>query len=171
MPFTDTQPSSPEKAPSLLRRFGKGSTGVATSLLALAALVFVFGGPYIVYYGFPEQAYKITLVLGLLAIAAAVLFGLLAIAKTMRAISGVALSVCGYVVGAFLWVWSVMIVGQIWGMGTLFFANLFFGFGTIVTAFAAALFTTEWGVFGQLVLVAGISIGLTVAGSSLQSKS
>jgi hypothetical protein len=37
------------------------------------AALFAFGRPYIVYYGFPEQAYKITLALGFVAIVVAVL--------------------------------------------------------------------------------------------------
>lgn len=154
----------------MVARLGKGLRSAAFSVFGLIAFALLFGGPFIVYYGFPIQAYRVTLIFGVLAILVSVLFGLLAIAKPMRPTSGSVICICSYVVAAFLWVWSVLIVGQTWGMGTLFFVNLFIGVGTVVTAFAASLLTAQWGVLGQLVAIALISLGLRVAGVALASK-
>ncbi len=152
------------------RAFGQGSTVRRIFRFRINCVCFALWWTLYRLLRVPDSSISCHLDFGVLAILVSVLFGLLAIAKPMRPTSGSVICICSYVVAAFLWVWSVLIVGQTWGMGTLFFVNLFIGVGTVVTAFAASLLTAQWGVLGQLVAIALISLGLRVAGVALASK-
>lgn len=47
----------------MVARLGKGLRSAAFSVFGLIAFALLFGGPFIVYYGFPIQAYRVTLIL------------------------------------------------------------------------------------------------------------
>lgn len=139
--------------PSLKRALTAVSVGgVVLMYLAVAAVLFVL--PLLIYYLFPEQAYRVTEVVMFMAVGVGLLALLFGIIPSARVLCGVVLLGCSYAMMPFLWVWSILIVGHLWGMGVLYFLNLFVAVGAVVGALAASLFTGHWSILGQLFIVA-----------------
>lgn len=139
---------------------------VALGFLMIAAGFAIFiGGPYLIARVFPVQAYHYAEI----AFGIAVLVGIMALVagifKGARPVAGFVLFLASWVVFAFLWVWSVLVVDATWGLVTLYVANLFLAVGAVLVAFAAALFTGQWSVLWQIVVIGLIGIGMRVLGS------
>jgi len=139
----------------------------AAPLLGFGFLALILAGPYLVYYVFPAQAYRLTEILAAISLLVSIVFLILAIAKRMRPAAAVVLLVSSYVVAAFMWVWSVIIVGSLWGIVVLYVVNVFVGVGTIVSAFAASLLTGHWSVLWQLVVIAAIIVAMRLIAAAL----
>jgi hypothetical protein len=134
--------------------------------LAFAFFGLVIAGPFLVARVFPEQAYTITEAAGLFAVAAGLIALLMAIAPRLRHAAGVILLIGSWIVGAFLWVWSVLIVDGTWGLATIYIANFFFAVGAVIVAVAATLFTARWSVLWQMVVIGAIIIVMRVIGAA-----
>ena len=142
------------------------ATGLGVALWVIGGIVFFFAGPYVVARVFPEQTYHITFLLGGIAFLIGLLALLLGIARSIRPLAGLVLVGCSYIIGLFLWVWSVLIVDQTWGLITLYVANFFLLVGAVVVAFFAQLFNGLWSSLWQFVVIAVIIFGLRAIGIS-----
>ncbi len=80
--------------------------------------------------------------------------------------SGAVLVGASFVVAMLLWVWSVILVGNAWGLGTLYVLNLFLGVGAVFGAFVATLLNGNWHVLIQLIVIAVIVLAFRIVGTS-----
>jgi hypothetical protein len=142
----------------------------SSSLIGLIMAVLVFAGPFLVYKVFPLQAYHISGALALIALAVALTFLLIAIVPKARSTAGAIICGASYPFLLFLWVWSVDIVGNEWGIGTLYFLNCFIGIGAILGAFIVSIFGGHWWMLTQLVIIVSITIALWVIGSAISES-
>ncbi len=130
-------------------------------------LILILAGPYLVYVVFPLQAYRITEWLAFAAFLVALVFLIIAVVPTARQTAGTVLIGASFAIAPLLWVWSILIVGQIWGLGTVYFLNLFLGVGAVLGAFAASTLTAHWWILGQLLLISAIIFALRLAGVAI----
>ncbi len=153
---------------ALVGKIGKSLGSATATLLGLGFIIVFLAGPYLIYYVFRVQAYRITELLAALAVLVSIAFLLLAPIKHMRSTAAVVLYGSSYVLATFMWVWSVIIVGSLWGIVVLYAVNMFVGVGTVVSAFAASLLTGHWAVFMQLVVIAVIIFAMRFIASLLE---
>ncbi|HEY1729706.1 MAG TPA: hypothetical protein VGG22_15125 [Candidatus Baltobacteraceae bacterium] len=142
-----------------------GNSGLA--VLGTAFVVLIFAGPWLVYEVFPLQAYRVTEALGFIAFLVGVVFAIIAIVPRARPTCGAVLIGASYVISLLLWVWSVILVGNAWGIVTLYVVNFFFGVGAIVGAYAATLLGGNWSALGQLVIITIIIFAFRLGGAAL----
>jgi hypothetical protein len=155
---------------ALVALFEMAKTAV-TSAIGLIIFVGIFLGPYLVYEVFPGQAYRISLLAAMIAIAVALVFLLLAVIPRVRAVSGYTLMTASFVVGLFVWIWSVIIVGQAWGIGVLYLLNFFLLIGSVVAAFFVLLLSHNWSALGQLIVILLIIWAFRLGGAALVGAS
>jgi len=138
----------------------------ASSAFFVVMLLLVFVGPWLVYVVFPVPAYRITEAVAFLAFTVGLIALLVGVIPKARRGAGAVVSLAALAIMPFWWVWSVIIVGQHWGIGMLYFLNLFLGVGALLGAFVASLFSGEWAVLGQLVLIAVITTVFYTVGNA-----
>ena len=141
--------------------------GLAYGVFALAAFAIFIAGPYFVARVFPVQAYTITEIAATIAFLICVLAALIGIFRAARVAMGTTLYVGSWVVAAFLWVWSVLIIDQNWGIVALYVANVFFAVGAIVLAFIEAIWNGQWNILWQLAVIAAVLWAMRIGGAAM----
>ena len=156
-----------EAALEKLKTIGSGLGTASLVLFWIAISVFiVFIAPYLVAYVFPEQAYSIAMAGVWIAIGVAILAALVGIIPAARPIAGFIIVICSWALGACIWVWSVLIVTSIWGIVTLYIANLFLAVGAVIVAIFASLLSGHWSILLQLIIFGVIVMGMRVLGGA-----
>ncbi len=141
---------------------------VFAGLLVLAAIgmAFVYGMVWI-----SSKLYPIVEVLSVLGLAVLIL-NLLpsAIFKGSRRICGNGIVIVSYVWGLSLWMYSILILFQLWGVGGIYLGFVTLGVVTVPLACVALLFRAEWSLTGQLILWAVIVFATRALGYWIISK-
>jgi hypothetical protein len=83
----------------------------------------------------------------------------LAVPKTTRGFSSVALLVASYVFGATLWMEGLLFTLAIWGLGAVVIGILLVGVGVVPIAMLATLFNGMWGSLLELVPLTFMTFG------------
>lgn len=86
----------------------------------------------------------------------------LALFRKTRWISRLGLLIASYVFGATLWTWSFLLAYTLWGFIGLFIGLCIAGVWVVPIALLATIFSGEWILFGQLVLLMIFTFGCRV---------
>lgn len=93
-----------------------------------------------------------------------------AIFKGSRRICGNGIVIVSYVWGVSLWMYSILILYQLWGVGGIYLGFATLGVVTVPLACVASLFRGEWSLTGQLILWAVIVFATRALGYWIISK-
>ena len=78
----------------------------------------------------------------------------LSLFKKTKGFAGVSLLIASFIIGANLWIWSLLLVySSGWGMMGVIIGLLLGGVGIIPIAMLAALFNGAWAILGELILL------------------
>jgi len=154
----------------MIARLRDGIASAGAMAIVLGAILFFIAGPYLVYEVFPVQAYRLSEALAFIAFIVGLVFALIAIVPKARPTSGLVLVAASFVIAMLLWVWSVILVGDAWGLGALYFLNLFLGVGAVLGAFVATLLGGNWHALIQLIVIAVIVLVFRMIGTALSVK-
>src|ERR1700730_13449361 len=154
-----------------MRKTGNFIQGVF-AILAMAAmwaigiaLVFFLGKYSEIIFGWTRAIAEWALVICVLVLAPLGLF------RKTRGISAMGYFIASYIFGTNLFIFSVLVVLQIWGVTALIIGLLFAGVGVLPVAFLASIFHREWYTFGQLSLGLVFTWGTRAFGLYRPSKS
>ncbi len=137
---------------------------VIVGIFALIAFIFA-GGVWLGKTILPLLAFIALLVL---ALDIFVLFPL-SMSKRSRSASGAGLFLSSYVYGATAWLWSLVLVDAIWGIGMVIVGVLFAGIGVIPLAIIATSVNSAWGLAGQIIFLVALAYGTRTAGRYLSA--
>ena len=93
----------------------------------------------------------------------------LAALRATRALSGSGFVLSSFVFGATLWFWGLLITFFMWGFIGVFVGLVIMGVGVVPIGMLAAAINGEWGVVGQLLLLAFMTFGARFFGIFLAS--
>lgn len=91
----------------------------------------------------------------------------LAIPRTTRSFSSVALFIASYVFGATLWMEGLLLTLFIWGLSAVFIGLFIAGVGVVPIAMLATLLKGMWGPLIELVLLTIMTFGSRIGAMSL----
>jgi len=91
----------------------------------------------------------------------------LAIPRTTRGFSSLALFITSYIFGATLWMEGLLFTLLIWGVGAVFIGLFIAGVGVVPIAMLATLFKGMWGPFIELVLLTIMTFATRIGALSL----
>ncbi len=148
----------------MLSKIGNAVGTAGLTVLGFAFFGVILVGPYLIARVFPVQAYAVTEIAGGVAFVSSVIATLAGMLRPARPVAGAVLVISSWILFAFLWVWSVLIVDATWGLVTLYIANFFLAVGAIVVAFVATLLTAQWSTLIQIILIGVIGTGMRVLG-------
>ena len=94
----------------------------------------------------------------------------LAFIHKTRAFSGLGLFIASYVFGATLWVLAFLLTYTLWGATALMFGLLLAGVGVVPMAMLATIFSGEWLVLSELILLVISTFGSRMLGLYLSEK-
>ena len=117
--------------------------------LMLLILMFVKGGVWVGEKSYPLLAgfSKLTLFLTFFILTPLTLF------KSTRSFAGLGIYFASYVFGLTLWVWSLILTYNLWGIFAVLIGLFFAGIGIVPVALLATLFSGKLSVFGELLLL------------------
>jgi hypothetical protein len=129
--------------------------------LMLLPLLVILGGVWLsgVLYPFLVSIFSITFIVSIFILLP------LGIFKKTRLISSNGLLIASYVFGTTLWVWSFLLSYALWGFLGLLIGLFIAGIGVIPIAVLATLFSGEWAIFGQLILLVFVTFGSRIFAS------
>ncbi|HAP00260.1 MAG TPA: hypothetical protein DCQ83_09480 [Fibrobacteres bacterium] len=78
----------------------------------------------------------------------------LAVIPRTRLFAGLGIIAASYVFGFTLWMWSLLLTYNLWGLFAVILGLFFLGVGIVPIALLAALFNGEWTTLTQLILLA-----------------
>lgn len=151
----------------LLKFAGGWILWISALVLILVLMFFAIRGS--VWLGEKAYPYIIWLVFGTAGICLFI-FAPLSLLRSTRGASGTGFYVASFVFGFSLWVWSLLLVANIWGTYGVVIGLMLAGLGIVPLAFIAVLFHGLWSVLGQLTLVLAFTIGVRVFGLWLARK-
>ena len=82
-----------------------------------------------------------------------VVFVPLAAFQRTQAIAGLGILASSYVFGLTLWIWSLLLTYNLWGIFAVILGLFFVGIGIVPMALLAVLFKGQWSTFGELLLL------------------
>ena len=137
-------------AKQLFKSTGRIIIGVGLMAgLMLLVLMFVKGGLWV-----GEKAYPVLSSFSKIALILAVfLLAPLAFFKPTRTFAGLGIYFASYVFGLTLWVWSLILTYNLWGIFAVIIGLFFAGIGIVPIALMATLFSGVWSTFGELILL------------------
>ncbi len=148
--------------------------GLAYSLLGVGFLVLLIGIVLALVHGMVWIAawlYPIVQILAGLGFAALVLCLIpSSIFKGSRHFCGNGIVLVSYVWGISVWMYSTLVLYQLWGPVGMVLGFILLGFGSVPLACVALLFRWEWGLIGQLVLWTVIVYVIRALGYWIRSK-
>ncbi len=122
--------------------------GLLTGLMLLI-LMFVKGGVWV-----GEQAYPLLASISKLALFLTIfILTPLAYFKPTRSFAGLGIYFASYVFGLTLWVWSLILTYNLWGIFAVIIGLFFAGLGIVPVALLATLFSGKLSTFGELLLL------------------
>jgi len=149
------------------KSFGSGLIGIGIFIgIVLIAAFFIRGGLWLSKTLYPW----LTLISAIAIIVCIVILLPLALFRKTRGLSGVGIYFASFIFGASLWVWSFLITYTLWGATALFIGLFLAGVGIIPIAMLATIFSGEWSIFGQLVLLLVFTFGSRMLGLYLNEK-
>ena len=96
-----------------------------------------------------------------------VVFLPLAIPRSTRGFSSIALFVASYVFGATLWMEGLLLTLSLWGLGAVFVGLFMFGVGVVPIAMLATLLKGLWAPFIELLLLTIMTFASRIGALSL----
>ena len=147
--------------------FLKMAGGVAVGAAVLSIpLVLLFGAAWASAKISPwlMPLFGWTLLACLLVLAPAAFF------RATRGVSAVGFLCASYVFGLVLWVWSFLLVLDLWGMFAVVVGLLMVGIGIVPVAVLAALFHADWASVGDLAIMIGATFGVRFLAVLIASK-
>lgn len=148
----------------------EGSYGVlgCGGLIVMISLVVVFleGAVYIGERILPFLAS----VVGWLTLLFVVILLPLGFIKRTKSFAGKGTFFFSYISGFTLWFYAALVTYYLWGFLALFIGLALAGVGVLPVAILAALFQTEWGIFGYLVYLSVITYGARMLGLYWMTK-
>ncbi len=90
--------------------------------------------------------------------------------KKARGIIGIATYSNSWIVGFTMWLFSVIVTYDIWGIGGLFTGLIFFGIGVMPIALVSCLFKAEWELVGNIIFMLILAYGMRLLGIFIISK-
>jgi hypothetical protein len=152
------------KADSFLRSIFPILAMIVMWAIGIAVVVFV--GKHI------ETLYEWTLDIAEWALVVCVLVVLpLGLFRKTRGISATSYVIASYIFGTNLFIFSVLVVLQIWGVVALIIGLVFAGVGVLPVAFLASIVHREWDAFWQLAFGLVFTWGTRAYGLYLATKS
>lgn len=150
-----------------LKDFGWGILGIVFILgIMLLTLLFLNGGLWL-----SATLYPWLILISLITFAISLLILLpLGIFKKTRIISGTGLLIASYIFGATLWVWSFLLAYVLWGFLGLLIGLFFGGVGVVPIAMLATLFSGEWSMFGELIVLLIVTFGTRLLAMYIAAK-
>ena len=171
--YVPKTPSATETAKATVKRIFK-STGrliIALGILAaltLIVLMIVKGGVWAGQKAYPLLSgfSRFTLLITVLILAPLALF------KRTRMFAGLGIFAVSYILGFTLWMWSLLLTYNLWGVFAVILGLFFLGVGIVPIALLAAVFNAQWSTLAQLLLLAAFvplcrALGVYLAGSGL----
>jgi len=131
--------------------------GVIICLILLTGL-FLKGGLWLSETLYP-YLYNISFITFVICI---VILVPLTIFKETRIASGIGFLIASYIFGTTAWIMSFLLVFILWGFIGLFIGLFMAGIGVVPLAMLATVFSGEWGIFGQLVLLIVFTFGFRI---------
>lgn len=142
-----------------IKSVGIGLGGLAFVVAAIAIpVVVLFGMTWVSVKVFPwlMPAFFWTLAVCLFVLGPAALF------RRTRGFSVVGLMMASYVFGAVLWISSLLLTLDLWGMFAVVIGLLFFGVGIVPVAILAAIFHAQWSSLGDIAIMLIAMFGVRV---------
>lgn len=145
-------PSGPQSssAKQLFKSMGRVVIGFGLLMgLMLLILMFVKGGVWVGEKTYPLLSgfSKLALFLTFFILTPLTLF------KPTRSFAGLGIYFASYVFGLTLWVWSLVLTYNLWGIFAVLIGLFFAGIGIVPVALLATLFSGKLSVFGELLLL------------------
>lgn len=98
------------------------------------------------------------------------ILGPTALLRSTRGFSTIGLMVASYAFGFVLWVWSFLLVLELWGIFAVVIGLLLAGIGIVPVAILAALFHAQWESLGDLAIMIVATFGARILAVWLASK-
>ncbi len=150
-----------------IRSFGMGIGGLAiVAALITIPVVLLFGAAWVSQKIFPwlMPAFLWTFAVCVFVLGPTPLF------RSTRGFSAVSLMLASYAFGFVLWVWSFLLVLDLWGMIAVVIGLLLAGIGIVPVAILAALFHADWASLGDLAIMMVTTFGVRILSAWLASK-
>jgi hypothetical protein len=95
---------------------------------------------------------------------------ILAIFRRTRRAAGLAYMACSFVFGGTLWIISAMTVYESWGLGALIVGLMIIGVGVVPMTLIIFAISSQWFLFGEVLLILLVAIGVRMFGFWLAEK-
>ena len=187
--FLDRRPQGPElnrlKPPSALRdvlararRTGVSIVakikGVGMGAVGVLACVIAIALPFILLFGMTWVSVKLLPwlrpVIFWTLVVCVFLLGPTALFRRTRGFSAAGLMWASYIFGAVLWIWSLLVTLDLWGILAAVIGLLIMGVGIVPVAILAAIFHAQWAVLGDIAIGLVVTFGARVLALWLASK-
>ena len=152
--------STAEKIKGIGMGIGLLAIGVAVMVITVT-LVF---GMIRVVSPWLNSAFFITQAVSLL------VFGSTALFRRTRGFSAVGLFISSYIFGIILWIWSIILTLELWGVFAVIIGLLFVGVGIVPVAILALIFHAQWSSLGDIAIMLVSTYGARVLALWLANK-
>lgn len=150
-----------------IKGFGMGVGGLAIAAAVITIpVVFLFGAAWVSQKISPWLMPVFFWTLD----ACVFVLGPTAFFRSTRGFSAVGLMLASYAFGFVVWVWSFLLVLDLWGMFGVVIGLLLAGIGIVPVAVLAALFHADWASLGDLVIMIAATFGVRILAVWLASK-
>jgi len=139
-----------------LKKLGMGVGGLLIGLILLTEFATLLSG--LAWVSVMVWPWLVGAIFLTLAISIFILVPLALIRKT-RGFAAVGLLIASYIFGAILWVMSLVLTYEFWGMFAVILGLVILGFGIVPIAVLATLFHAEWGHLADLALLIVATFG------------
>ena len=133
--------------------------GILALVIFSGVIIFLIFGIEVIIWLATNVLPWLSLVMWLVFLIDLILFIPLGLFQKTKGVSAIGMMISSYIYGSTLWLWSVIIVYEIWGTTIMIIGLIFMGVGVVPMAFIAVIFNGEWYVLLSLVLLSVFTMG------------
>lgn len=149
-----------------LKSIGETAAGILVLLAIITVIAFFFvGGVWLGETILPSLISVASLILVL----DICLLLPLAVFRATRGASGIGLFLSSYVYGATVWLWSLVLVDAVWGVGMVIVGMFIAGIGVVPLAVIATGVNGASSIAGQIIFLVALTYGFRMAGLYLSA--